>query len=55
MPMVVRRRGTEGFTLVEVLTMLSLAGIVGAIAATNFNSYMPSYRVRAPRSRSRAT
>jgi Tfp pilus assembly protein FimT len=44
--MVVRRRGTEGFTLVEVLTMLSLAGIVGAIAATNFNSYMPSYRVR---------
>jgi len=46
MPMVVRRRGTEGFTLVELLTMVSLAGIIGAIAATNFNTYMPSYRVR---------
>ncbi len=47
LPLVARhRRAHDGFTLVEVLTALSLFGIVSAIAATNFNAYMPRYRVR---------
>ena len=41
-----RHTGEAGLTLVEVLTAVSLIGIVTAVAATNFTSMVPSYRVR---------
>jgi prepilin-type N-terminal cleavage/methylation domain-containing protein len=40
------RYASPGFTLVEVLTALSVFGVVSAVAASNFVSYMPGYRVR---------
>lgn len=40
------RRNVGGFTLVEVLTAISLVGVISAIAATNFNSFLPGYRAR---------
>ena len=39
-------QASPGFTLVEVLTAVSLFGVVSAVAASNFVSYMPGYRVR---------
>jgi prepilin-type N-terminal cleavage/methylation domain-containing protein len=42
-----RRLGNAGLTLIEVLTAISLIGIVTAIAATNFTAMVPSFRVRA--------
>lgn len=41
-----RRSGNAGLTLIEVLTAISLLGIMTAIAATNFTSMVPSFRVR---------
>ena len=35
-----------GLTLIELLTAVSLIGIVSAIAATNFNAMSPGFRVR---------
>jgi prepilin-type N-terminal cleavage/methylation domain-containing protein len=40
-------RGNAGLTLIEVLTAVSLMGIVTAIAATNFGAMRPSFRTRA--------
>lgn len=42
----VQRRGMAGFTLVEVLTAISLFGIIGAVAATNFRAQVPAFRAR---------
>jgi prepilin-type N-terminal cleavage/methylation domain-containing protein len=36
----------EGLTLVEVLTAVSLLGIVTAVAATNFTAMRPAFRTR---------
>jgi prepilin-type N-terminal cleavage/methylation domain-containing protein len=41
-----RRSREAGLTLIEVLTAVSLIGIVTAVAATNFTSMVPSFRVR---------
>lgn len=35
-----------GLTLIEVLTAISLMGIVTAVAATNFTAMMPGFRTR---------
>lgn len=40
------RRASAGFTLVEVLTAISLLGVIGAIAATNFRAQIPAFRAR---------
>ena len=40
------RHASPGFSLVEVLTALSLFGVISAVAASNFVAYMPGYRVR---------
>jgi prepilin-type N-terminal cleavage/methylation domain-containing protein len=37
---------SPGFSLPEVLTAISLFGVIGAVAVSNFVSYMPGYRVR---------
>ena len=36
-----------GLTLVEVLTAISIMGVITAIAATNFTAMQPSFRTRA--------
>ena len=36
----------DGLTLIEVLTAVSLLGIVTAVAATNFTAMAPAYRTR---------
>jgi prepilin-type N-terminal cleavage/methylation domain-containing protein len=41
-----KRLGNAGLTLIEVLTAVSLLGIVTAMAATNFNAMMPGFRAR---------
>lgn len=41
-----RRSGEAGLTLIEVLTAISLIGIMTAVAASNFTSMVPSFRVR---------
>lgn len=47
MPTNVReRRAAHGFTLVELLTAMTLFGVIGAIAASNITAFMPRYRVR---------
>jgi type IV fimbrial biogenesis protein FimT len=38
--------GNAGLTLIEVLTVVSMIGVLTAIAATNFTSMVPSFRVR---------
>jgi len=35
-----------GFTLVEVLTTVSLFGVIGAVAVTNYRAQIPAFRVR---------
>ncbi len=35
-----------GFSAFELLTALSLFGVISAVAVSNFNAFMPSYRVR---------
>ena len=39
-------RGTRGFTLIEVLTAVGMAGVISAIAVTNFRAFIPGYRTR---------
>ncbi len=41
-----RRHASAGFSLIEVLTAISVFGVVGAVAAANYTSFMPGYRVR---------
>jgi len=41
-----RRSHDAGFTLVEVLTAVSILGIVTAVAATNFTAMLPAFRAR---------
>ncbi len=41
-----RRSGEAGLTLIEVLTAVSLLGVVTAIAATNFTAMRPGFETR---------
>lgn len=40
------RLGSQGLTLIEVLTAASLMGVISVIAATNFRAYVPGFRAR---------
>lgn len=40
------RHASPGFSAPELLTALALFGVISAVAASNFVSFMPGYRVR---------